>query len=162
MNKPKKAKLCESKTAVAPQRKNTLSKFWLCVGGLLLILSIAFIALRPGTPFDNTAATDSLDATRKYVRRETKTPLSSALFVGKTASAYQLAQEIPDVLDHLYCYCHCDKSIGHITLLSCFTDTHAANCGVCQDEAIDAAAMLRKGYSVREIRRSIDLKYGRI
>jgi hypothetical protein len=47
-------------------------------------------------------------------------------------------------------------------LLSCFTDTHAANCGVCQDEAIDAAAMLHKGYSVREIRRSIDLKYGRI
>ena len=162
MNKSKKAKVRESKTAVAPRRKKILSTFWLCAGGVLLIISIAFIALRAGTPFDNTAATDSLDAARKYVRRETKTPLSSALFVGKTASAYRIAQEIPDVLDHLYCYCHCDKSIGHITLLSCFTDTHAANCGVCQDEAIDAAAMLSNGYSVREIRRSIDSKYGRI
>jgi uncharacterized protein with PCYCGC motif len=161
MNKAKKPKTRDSKATVAPGRKKTRSKFWLCAAGLLLILFIAFTALRPGTPF-NMAPTDSLNGAKQYVRRETKSTLSSALFVGKTASAYRLAEEIPDVLDHLYCYCHCDKSIGHITLLSCFTDTHAANCAVCQDEAIDAAAMLRKGHSVPDIRRSIDSKYGRI
>lgn len=62
----------------------------------------------------------------EYVRRETRTPLSPALFVAQTARAYQVAQEIPDVLDQLYCYCQCDKHLGHRSLLSCFTDTHGA------------------------------------
>ena len=61
-----------------------------------------------------------------YVTRETKTLLTPALFVGKTAMAYQVAQEIPDVLDQLYCYCDCDKHMGHLTLLSCFVDSHAS------------------------------------
>jgi len=65
-------------------------------------------------------------ASSGYVRRETRTPLSPALFVGKTATAYRVAQEIPDVLDRLYCYCECDKHMGHLTLLSCFVDSHAA------------------------------------
>jgi len=65
-------------------------------------------------------------ASSGYVRRETRTPLSPALFVGKTATAYRVAQEIPDVLDQLYCYCECDKHMGHLTLLSCFVDSHAA------------------------------------
>jgi len=65
-------------------------------------------------------------ASSGYVRRETKTPLAPALFVGKTAMAYQVAQEIPDILDQLYCYCECDKHMGHVTLLSCFVDSHAA------------------------------------
>lgn len=65
-------------------------------------------------------------ASGDYVKRETKIPLTPALFVGKTATAYQVAQEIPDILDQLYCYCECDKHMGHLTLLSCFVDSHAA------------------------------------
>jgi hypothetical protein len=61
-----------------------------------------------------------------HVRREMRTPLSPALFVGQTARAYQVAHEIPEVLDQLYCYCQCDKHLGHKSLLSCFTDTHGA------------------------------------
>jgi succinate dehydrogenase/fumarate reductase flavoprotein subunit len=59
-------------------------------------------------------------------RRELRTPLSPALFVGKSAHAHEVAARIPDVLDHLYCYCECDKHVGHKSLLSCFTDGHAA------------------------------------
>jgi hypothetical protein len=40
--------------------------------------------------------------------------------------AHQVAREIPDVLDRLYCYCGCDKHVGHESLLSCYTDNHAA------------------------------------
>ena len=65
-------------------------------------------------------------ASSGYVRRETKTPLAPALFVGKTAMAYQVAQEIPDILDQLYCYCECDRHMRHSSLLSCFVDSHAA------------------------------------
>ena len=51
--------------------------------------------------------------------------LSPALFVGKTAVAYEVAREIPETLARIYCYCRCDKSVGHTSLLSCFTDDHA-------------------------------------
>lgn len=59
-------------------------------------------------------------------RRETRPTLDPALFVGKAALAHQIAREIPDVLDQLYCYCECDKHTGHKSLLSCYTDGHAA------------------------------------
>jgi hypothetical protein len=61
-----------------------------------------------------------------YERRELRTPLSPALFVGQTARAYEVAHEIPHILDQLYCYCECDKHLGHHSLLSCFIDSHAA------------------------------------
>jgi hypothetical protein len=97
-----------------------------------------------------------------YVRRETKTPLSPALFVGKTEKAYQVVAEISDAIDQLYCYCECDKHSGHRSLLSCFTDNHAANCDICQDEALDAAQMMKQGYGMAEIRSRIDGKYSRL
>jgi hypothetical protein len=59
------------------------------------------------------------------MRRETRPTLSPALFVGKAATTHQIAQDIPDILDQLYCYCGCDKTSGHKSLLSCYTDGHA-------------------------------------
>lgn len=59
-------------------------------------------------------------------RRETRPTLDPALFVGKVALAHRVAREIPDTLDQLYCYCGCDKQLGHRSLLSCYTDRHAA------------------------------------
>ena len=97
-----------------------------------------------------------------YVRRETKATLSPALFVGKTEAAYRVAEEISDTIDQLYCYCECDKHSGHRSLLSCFTDNHAANCDICQDEALDAAKMKKQGYSMTQIRSQIDGKYSRL
>ena len=97
-----------------------------------------------------------------YVRRENKPTLSPALFVGQTERAYQVAQEISDTIDQLYCYCECDKHSGHVTLLSCFTDNHAANCDICQDEALDAAKLMKQGYGMAEIRSRIDGKFSRL
>jgi hypothetical protein len=61
-----------------------------------------------------------------HERHERGTSLSPALFVGQTARSYEIAQEIPEILDQLYCYCECDKHLGHKSLLSCFIDSHAA------------------------------------
>jgi len=97
-----------------------------------------------------------------YVRRETKIPLSPALFVGKIETAYQVAQDLPDVLDQLYCYCECDKHSGHRSLLSCYTDHHAANCDVCVNEALDASRMMKQGDKMTEIKSAIDRKYSRL
>jgi uncharacterized protein with PCYCGC motif len=97
-----------------------------------------------------------------YVRRETKATLSPALFVGQTEKAYQIAQEMPDVIDSLYCYCECDKHSGHRSLLSCYTDNHAANCDICQEEALEAAKMVKQGVGMAEIRSRIDGKFSRL
>ncbi len=59
-------------------------------------------------------------------RRERRPTLDPGRFVGKARAAHEVARESPDLLDHLYCYCECDKSIGHKSLLSCYTDGHAA------------------------------------
>ena len=99
--------------------------FW--VGGLVIALVIGWFAWSwVGTKGPNRLSNSEPKASSSYVRRETGTALSPALFVGKTAMAYQVAQEIPEVLDQLYCYCYCDKHLGHLTLLSCFVDSHAA------------------------------------
>ena len=87
--------------------------------GLLLLLSTVWT----GLPLN---AAETPQKGESYIRREKKPVLSPALFVGQTARAYRVAQEIPDVLDQLYCYCECDKHLGHKSLLSCFTDDHGA------------------------------------
>lgn len=54
-------------------------------------------------------------------------PLSPLLFTGQAARAYQVAREIPDILQQLRCYCGCDKPpFNHTSLLSCYLDNHAA------------------------------------
>lgn len=42
--------------------------------------------------------------------------------------AYQIAKDIPWVLDSIYCYCLCKESpaFRHTSLLSCYVDDHAA------------------------------------
>ena len=76
--------------------------------------------------------------------------------------AYQVAHDMPEVLDQLYCYCECDKHSGHRSLLSCYTDHHAANCDVCVNEALDGSRMMKQGYKMPEIKRAIDRKYSRM
>jgi hypothetical protein len=65
-----------------------------------------------------------------------KATLAPAQFVGKTRDAYKAAQEIPETLAQLPCYCHCDEGFGHKSLHSCFEDDDAAHCAVCVDEAL--------------------------
>lgn len=107
------------------RRKGTNKAFWLA--GLLVALAAGLFAwgwVKSGKP--GRGLNSDLVAPGEYVRRETRPALSPALFVGKAARAYQVAQEIPDVLDQLYCYCGCDQHMGHVSLLSCFTDRHGA------------------------------------
>lgn len=78
---------------------------------------------------EKTAAESTFSAApgvTSVVQRETRATLDPARFVGKAAVGHQVARDIPDVLDQLYCYCECDKHAGHKSLLSCYTDGHAA------------------------------------
>lgn len=99
---------------------------------LLLILAVVVTGalmewrLWTGSPGGPDAISGSPGSTIALARRETRPTLDPALFVGKAALAHRVARDIPEVLDQLYCYCQCDKSVGHRSLLSCFTDGHAA------------------------------------
>ena len=50
-------------------------------------------------------------------------------------NAYTVAGRVKKVLYQEPCYCHCDKSVGHGSLLDCFASHHGSGCGVCQREA---------------------------
>jgi len=95
----------------------------LVVGGIAL----AWLARAPAPPrASGGPGLSAVKAVPAAARRETRPTLDPALFVGKAALAHRVAREIPDTLDQLYCYCECDKHLGHKSLLSCYTDGHAA------------------------------------
>lgn len=90
---------------------------------------------------------------------ETRPTLSPALFFGKTSNSYKVAQEIPEVLDSLFCYCYCKPNFGHKSLLTCFVDEHGANCDICINEAIRAGELHKAGKTIPEIRAAIDKEF---
>jgi hypothetical protein len=103
-------------------------RWWLTAMTVLAIGGGLWVAWepRPLLLAVSTPSGTSGDPTLAVARRETRPTLDPARFVGKALRAHQVAREIPDVLDRLYCYCGCDKLAGHKSLLSCFTDSHAA------------------------------------
>jgi hypothetical protein len=58
-------------------------------------------------------------------RRPRPTTLSPAMFKGKTARAYQVAKEVPELIEQMSCYCGCNKSHSHQNNLDCYVDRHA-------------------------------------
>jgi len=92
---------------------------------------------------------------------ETRPTLSPAQFTGKTSNTYEIAREIPEILDSLYCYCDCKKHFGHKSLLTCYVDDHAAYCDVCMDEAIRAYELFKQGKDILTIRKTIDREFAR-
>lgn len=83
--------------------------------------------------------------------------LSPSLFQDTLAqNAYTLAARVKKVLYQQPCYCHCDRSQGHGSLLDCFTGHHAAVCGTCEREALYAYEQTHKGKTPAQIRDGIE------
>ena len=70
-------------------------------------------------------------------------------------AAYHAAKETPEVLAQQPCYCHCDRNMGHRSLLDCFAGKHGADCDICVKEALFAIQEYRKGKSPEQIRTEI-------
>lgn len=83
-------------------------------------------------------------------------------FFGPTREAYRVVKEIPETIAQLPCYCHCDASIGHKSLHSCFQDTHASQCVVCVNEALIAYNLQKSGMTPAQIRERIIVQYSRM
>jgi hypothetical protein len=83
--------------------------------------------------------------------------LSPSLFTDPVAqNAYRLAARVKKVLYQEPCYCHCDRSQGHGSLLDCFAGKHAAECGVCVREDFYAYEQTQKGKTPSQIRDGIE------
>jgi hypothetical protein len=71
-------------------------------------------------------------------------------------NAYLLASRAKKILYQQPCYCHCDRSQGHKSLLDCFASTHGSGCGVCMREAIYSYEQSRQGKTATQIRAGIE------
>jgi len=71
-------------------------------------------------------------------------------------NAYILAARVKRILYQQPCYCHCDRSQGHTSLLDCFASKHGAGCGVCMREAIYSYEQSHKGKTAAQIRTGIE------
>jgi hypothetical protein len=76
-------------------------------------------------------------------------------FVGPVKEAYKFAEQHPEILAELHCYCGCDKAEGHQNLLDCYRSTHGASCEICTGEALLAKRMSEQGSPVDQIRNAI-------
>ncbi len=93
---------------------------------LLIVVTILFAAA-------NDAFAQKPVKDESLRKGETRATLNPSLFNDPLADprikkAYQVAKEIPWVLDSIYCYCMCEESpvFKHKSLLSCYVDNHAA------------------------------------
>jgi hypothetical protein len=70
-------------------------------------------------------------------------------------NAYALAAHVKKVLYQEPCYCHCDRSQGHESLLDCFVSKHGAGCETCVREDLYSYEQTRKGKTPAQIRAGI-------
>lgn len=84
-----------------------------------------------------------------------------ALHSPEAVAAFDMARQVPEVLDGIRCSCGCADLKGYYSLLSCFEDGGMAqNCTICQGQAGLAFKLHKDGWSLNGIRRSIDAAYG--
>jgi hypothetical protein len=70
-------------------------------------------------------------------------------------NAYTIAAKIKKTLYQQPCYCHCDRSQGHTSLLDCFASRHGAGCNICLYEDLYSYEQTRKGKTAAQIRAGI-------
>lgn len=84
------------------------------------------------------------------------TTLEASQFTDKVVfNAYLLAGRIRKVLYQQPCYCHCDRSVGHGSLLDCFAGQHGSGCDICIREAFYSYEQTHNGKTPAQIRDGI-------
>ncbi len=71
-------------------------------------------------------------------------------------NAYTLAARVKKTLYQQPCYCHCDRSQGHGSLLDCFASKHASVCEICIREGLYSYEQSRKRQTAAQIRAGIE------
>jgi Protein of unknown function with PCYCGC motif len=80
-------------------------------------------------------------------------------FFGDSKVGYLAAQQCPEVIAKLLCYCGCDTTDKHTSLLDCFASDHGADCKICTDEALMALTLKKQDKSIAQIQQAVDTKF---
>jgi hypothetical protein len=70
-------------------------------------------------------------------------------------NTYLVAGRVKKILYQQPCYCHCDRSSGHGSLLDCFVGRHGSGCDICQKEAFYSYEQTHKNKTPAQIREGI-------
>jgi Protein of unknown function with PCYCGC motif len=152
----------------------------LTIGITLTIALVLIVGCSKGTSRDHTASAPVANKTQPAPQQKpsptaervpayyTTAPaldtlpptLSPEMFWGNQRLAYEAAKKIPQTLAQLPCYCHCDMSLGHKSLHSCFVTEHGESCGICIGEALMAYQLEKQKVPIAEIRKRIIAAYG--
>jgi hypothetical protein len=116
---------------------------WFGVGGGSADATSPAASAKPGDPAENLRLT-----------------LDPNQFKGEVREAYEIARKDPALLSQLHCYCGCDKTEGHRSLLDCYRDKHGSTCSICVGEAREAEQLAKQGMPVEQIRDSLRARYG--
>lgn len=103
--------------------------------------------------------TDAKSETTESKEKLGEKVLDPSRFFGQAMIGYAAAKAAPEVIGKLFCYCGCDITDSHISLLDCFTSIHGVDCHICQEEAVLALKMSRENIPVADIQKTIDEKY---
>jgi hypothetical protein len=133
--------------------------------GPIILLALAFVLA-------GCAASGTDDRARAVPTQEAELDIPAVEglpdYAYRSATAlqgYQIAVLEKDLLAKLPCYCGCGQDEQFQNLRDCFLDghgkfnSHGANCGVCQEEAVDAVTWKKQGMTVKAIRDRIDKEY---
>jgi len=134
----------------------------LLTGLAILLLGVALLAL---PPFAATQSQSAQPASAEPVPAFHAQPPSGELPPTMEPSiyseklifnAYVVAGRVKKVLYQQPCYCHCDRSSGHGSLLDCFVSRHGSGCDICQKEAFYSYEQTKKGKTPTQIREGIE------
>jgi hypothetical protein len=125
---------------------------------LIFVGSISFIALGryrglPLVPPDTAALAEASGAPTGVLNPES--------FPSPAREAYRAARDNAALFAQLHCYCGCDRTSGHKSLLDCFRDHHGASCETCVGEAMDAQRMAAQGSPLEQIKEALKARYER-
>jgi len=111
----------------------------------------------PGTERSATADTEPVPAFHAQPPSGELPPtMEPSLYNDKLVfNAYAVAARVKKVLYQQPCYCHCDRSNGHGSLLDCFVGRHGSGCDTCIKEAFYAYEQARRGKTPAQIREGI-------
>jgi hypothetical protein len=124
MKTPKKRTAHSKQTAPTSKKRSKYPLIAMIAGGILVLAGAYFLYQGEKSP---TTSPELTQLKKENINlQENRPTLSPAMFSGKVRKAYEIAREIPEVLDQLYCYCRCRENFGHKNLLSCYVDTHAS------------------------------------
>ena len=146
---------------------NTIKKIF--GGAILFLLALGLVAVpqhassnaQPASPTMSTEQSGPEEAVPAFHSQAPKDSLPATMdpqtFTSPVVvNAYTVAARVKKVLYQQPCYCHCDQSQGHGSLLDCFVSKHGSGCNICMSEDFYSYEQTRKGKTPAQIREGIE------